>query len=84
MPGLARTHARDEKMAINFCCIECLEFPPYKIRAFKGQGGRRGHEKRSGHKTIALPKAYREGLVGFTREEAAELLTESLDDLLAS
>jgi hypothetical protein len=71
-------------MGLNYFCIECLEDHPYLIRAFKSNQGKRGHEKRSGHKTLALPKAYREGLVGFTREEASELLTESIDDLLVS
>ena len=71
-------------MGLNYFCIECLEDHPYMIKAFKSKQGKQGHEKRSGHKTLALPKAYREGLVGFNRKEAEELLTESLDDLLAS
>ena len=70
-------------MGLNYCCIECLEFPPYKIRAFKGLGGKKGHEKRTGHKTLALPKDFREVLAGSKRKKAEEQLTDLLDELLA-
>ena len=71
-------------MAYKFCCIECLEFTPYKIRAFKSQHGRRGHEKRSGHKTKKLDKSFREILAESSRRDAEEQLTDLIDELLAS
>ena len=63
-------------MAWKYACWQCTEDHPYRVRVFKGQRGRKGHERRTGHVAEALDADYREVLEGVRRVEAEDQLKE--------